>query len=101
MYLDILNSHNGLPRFGFFNLAKPPCSWPQQQQALGVPGTLAVKALDALRACPLLLLDFSSTYLASALLAYLPHEAPFLPLRPDDQLNFTSPGALASLSDAV
>ena len=75
-------------------------SWPQSQQALGYQAHLP-KALDPLRACPLLLLDFSSAYLVLALLAYLPCQAPCLPLKPDDQLSFTSHGALASLTDAV
>lgn len=102
MYLDILNCHNSLPRFGSFNQAnhRAPCS-SQSQQALGRADTFAVKGLGPLRARPLLLLSFSSIYLASALLAYLPHEALSLTLKPDDQLNFTFLGVLATLSDAV
>lgn len=98
MHLDTLNCHNSLPRSGSFNQDKPPwalCSWPQEQQALGIPSTFAIKSMDSLRACPLLLLDFSSTYLVSAFLAYLPHESPSLVLRPEDLPNFNSLKALA------
>ena len=83
VYADTFNRHSRLPRSGSFNQARTsqtPCSWLQSQSALGLPGPFAKKALDPLRACPLFLFDFPSTYLASALLACLSSPAPSCPL---------------------